>query len=510
MASLANPKCGSCCKKGSKCDRCVSCRPIYLCVHGLVTPHTGTGTGTSEITGTGTSVVVCCSSFDQRIPSSGCGWAGTVGCTNAMIDIAVEIITSETGTGTGTASHCTTKVTSVALDKVLYFSGSIPEMTLDGKDSSGTYYELTINRATLVSNPLYESQCPVCSCAGCLPSSLCVRASLAYRTCNTVGSGVGTWNCHGWTVPPIRVGNADIHVSIDLESDGTCGAIVRVTSSTGTGTGTGTGVSINQVEHILFESVTESPDNPRGYQCTESGSIGTLTRGSTPYEKYNTNSIISQSYTLVDTHGTTVGTLAIEDQSCGSRCESTQFSYCSGHCPTFEPVPQICQARPALHVEMIASEAPLWDGTTWSIVQDPLIALCPTYRSSILPADACQLTGLPGTDGRIILPSCPPPAPGSTYAREVEILCFVMWYDPRSGCGDIDVEMGGYRLTLTVQTRGACVDGGFAKSVTATLSAVLWDCQAGWVDFRWDLSNMTSPCTCYPDVDGPVTFRISV
>lgn len=512
MASLANPRCRSCCKKGDRCDRCVSCRPIYLCVHGLVTPHTGTGTGTSEITGTGTSIAVCCSSFDQRIPSAGCGWSGTVGCTNAMIDIAVEIITTGTGTGTGTVGHCTTKVSSVALGKELYFAGSLPDMSFDGKDSYGTYYEITINRATLVENPLYESQCPVCACAGCLPSSLCVRASLNYRSCTTVGSGIGTWNCNGWTVPAIRVGLTDIHVTIELETDGTCGAKVRVTSSTGTGTGTGTGVSINQVEHILFENLTESPENPGGYECTEYGSGGTLHRGVAPYDKYDTHSIIDQSYTLVDTNGLTVGTLKIQDHSCGSPCEATQFSYCSGHCPTFEPVPQICQHRPDLHVELIAPEAPLWDGTTWVITQDTpsFSQTCPTY-SSIVTAN-CQITGLPGPnlDGRVILADCPPPTPGNTYAREVEILCFVMWYSARDGCGDLDVDMSRYRLTLTVQTRGACNDGGIAKSVTATLTPSDWSCPSGWIDFTWSLSNMTSECTCYPDTVGDVTFRISV
>ncbi len=483
------PRCGPCCKKGANCNRCGVCWPQTLCVTGTVTPaNSGTGTGSGP--------VICCTSFSNRIPSSNCDWYGTFGCNNALIDVRVEVVDgSGTGSGTGTG-ECLTRVTSIALGITLYFTGALPAMTFSGTDFNGTQYDVTISKPDVVPNPLYTGKCAVCACASCLPAKLCARILLG-DPCGGEGSLICPWNCAGWTGGTILAGNQSFSISFTL-SETDCAVIVHI--STGEGSGTGTGVS--QSSTIVLETASGGSGDPNGFSCHESGSESDLEVGGPPLKNYNTFTIISAQFLILDSLGDEVGILYVEDCACNCLCEATPFIDCSGSCPLFEPVNPICSTPITLTAEIIAPQCPSLDGKTWPI-------------SPFQPADpyinGCQAKGINGVGGigEVVI-DCPTvDCPDS----QIFITLCDFWYEPKPGCGNTDVDMSRYKLAMIRSPSGSSLLGcGLTGSeVGVYSSAATSSCPLGRVDFTVPLTFFTTDADflCCKGAGGSVTIRVT-
>ena len=270
MALKDRRACPPCCKNPTECDHCgEKCIPRYLCVNATITGPYGE----------------ChCDSIDMRIfPTSGCGWSGEVYCGEDSLTVTVTL---ETLRGT-----CFTHVVVPEIELDTMFEGVIQDVAFTGTDYNGVEYDVTITPAQMVENPLAYGNCPICSCATCLPAAFCVFFTDLY---GEIYSATLNWDCTSRQYPVVEVTDG-MSVEILLGTD-TCKLTVNAT---------GGSVDIN------LESSEPDPTDG-GIICLESA--GYVTKGTSPFASIEQPGIIAATISVP------TGTVRVVEKSCNGTC----------------------------------------------------------------------------------------------------------------------------------------------------------------------------------------------
>lgn len=270
MALKDRRACPPCCKNPTECDHCgEKCIPRYLCVNATITGPYGE----------------ChCDSIDMRIfPTSGCGWSGEVYCGEDSLTVTVTL---EKLRGT-----CFTHVVVPEIELDTMFEGVIQDVAFTGTDYNGVEYDVTITPAQMVENPLAYGNCPICSCATCLPAAFCVFFTDLY---GEIYSATLNWDCTSRQYPVVEVTDG-MSVEILLGTD-TCKLTVNAT---------GGSVDIN------LESSEPDPTDG-GIICLES--TGYVTKGKPPFAS------IEQPGIITATIAVPTGTVRVVEKSCNGAC----------------------------------------------------------------------------------------------------------------------------------------------------------------------------------------------
>lgn len=270
MALKDRRACPPCCKNPTECGHCgEKCIPRYLCVNAKITAHYGE----------------ChCDSIDMRIfPISGCGWSGKVYCGEDSLTVTVTL---EKLRGT-----CFTHVVVPEIELDTMFEGVIQDVVFTGVDYNGVEYDVTITPAQMAENPLAYGNCPICSCATCLPLAFCVFFTDLYGDIHTATLN---WDCTARQYPAVEVTDGMV-VEIIL---GTHECILTVNATGGT-----------SVIHLEIGS----PDRTDGgVICLES--TGYVTKGTSPFASIEQPGIITTTITVP------TGTVRIVEKSCNGTC----------------------------------------------------------------------------------------------------------------------------------------------------------------------------------------------
>lgn len=312
-------KCSGCCVRDLDCEACARCLPRYLCVNVIVTPGDYTDLtccAIDDYDGTGR--------FGFRMTNQ-CGtWTGSGSCDGlgSSFDLTVQVLRVN--------GECVTRISST-LFASFDLPGTLPAgMTGSAVSDAGDVFDWEIVPADVVENPLIRERCSPCSCATCLPRRICVTVDRAENDYDPAAqeTASGIWDCEtsSWTLPP-DIAGVSVQVALKPITDHICGLDV---------TASGAGLQ-GLADEIRLEDGLHGR-KIHGTLCEDSEElISTLgvpellpceTEPCEDPPPQRWVSAIDATFSLFAADGTTIlGTLRIQDQSCGE-CEACGVQTC--------------------------------------------------------------------------------------------------------------------------------------------------------------------------------------